>query len=364
MPMIIDEYRANPFLPSVHLKILARLSKPIHERTGYCTIDTPVPTIKSNQVLSISPHCFVVKEFKAEGAYGRVYKALRTNMDGANEFDTDFIDTETVLKIQKPKRLWEFYIVNELQTRLESKYDQQWFMTIPRCYIFHDGSIFASKYFSYTLLDICNKAGLLVSQTSREILATYFVVEMLHTAEKLKAAKIVHADIKAENFMIQALPKLNPSCRSVDEMFDGFTPSLILIDFGISIDMMQFPEDTKFKFKFEKLENLTPEMLEGKTWTYQVDYYGIASIAHSLLYGSYMNMKKSGGKYRPEGTPKRWMNSSLWNDFFNDFLNIESCEKLPNLVMTRNKFEQYLFSNYRTKFSLTISELHNKLNGR
>jgi len=364
MPLSSEEYRANPFLPSVHLKILARLSKPIQQRNGYCMIDAAVPTIKSNQVLTISPHCFMVKEFKAEGAYGRVYKALRTNVDGVNDFDIDFTDSDIVLKIQKPKREWEYYIVAELQERLENKYDQQWFMSIPRCYIFNDGSIFASKYHSYTLLDVCNKAGLLVSQTSRELLATYFVVEMLHVAEKLKAAKIIHADIKAENFMIQDLPKLNVSGRSAEEMFDGFAPSLILIDFGISIDLMQFPEGTNFKFKFEKLENLTPEMLEGKPWTYQVDYYGIASIAHNLLYGSYMNMKKSGGKYRPEGTPRRWFNADLWKDFFNDFLNIESCEKLPDLEGMRRRFEQYLFSNYKTKFSLVVSELHNKLNGR
>ena len=76
-------------------------------------------------------------------------------------------------------------------------------MSIPRCYVFNDGSIFVSEHQPFTLLDVCNKVGLLGDINGRELLAVYFTIEMLHVLEKLKKADIIHADIKPENFMIQ-----------------------------------------------------------------------------------------------------------------------------------------------------------------
>jgi checkpoint serine/threonine-protein kinase len=166
---------------------------------------------------------------------------------------------------------------------------------------------------------------------------------MLHVLEKLKKANVIHADIKPENFMVQDMPMLNEAAEDSNELFKGLKPSLILIDFGVSIDMRLLPKDAKFNFKFEKAENLIPEMIENKQWNYQIDYFGIASIAHTILYGGYMKLAKHNGKYEPSGKPKRWWNVKLWNSFFHDFLNIEDCDSMPNLVQTRQMFESFVF---------------------
>ena len=58
-----------------------------------------------------------------------------------------------------------------------------------------------------------------------------------------------------------------------DELFHDINPSLILIDFGVSIDMRLLAGNAKFYFKFEKAENLIIEMLENKPWNYQVSQH-------------------------------------------------------------------------------------------
>ena len=71
---------------------------------------------------------------------------------------------------------------------------------------------------------------------------------------------------------------LNEAAEDSNELFKGLKPALILIDFGVSIDMRLLPKDAKFNFKFEKADNLIPEMLENKQWNYQV---GVNSSANS-----------------------------------------------------------------------------------
>ena len=52
--------------------------------------------------------------------------------------------------------------------------------------------------------------------------------------------------------------------------FENLRPSLQLIDFGRCIDMKMYPEGKTFTHCFKKEEHKTPEMLDGKPWSYQV----------------------------------------------------------------------------------------------
>ena len=133
-----------------------------------------------------------------------MFRASRPRED-TNPNET-IAEMDCVVKIQKPQpNEWEFYICTELHRRLPNKDDKQWFMSIPRCYVFNDGSVFVSEHQPFTLLDVCNKVQLLGDLHGREIMAMYFTIEMLHVLERLQKAKMIHADIKPENFMIQAM---------------------------------------------------------------------------------------------------------------------------------------------------------------
>ena len=142
--------------------------------------------------------------FTGEGGYGKVFRASRPSEDTTpNE---TIAEMDSVLKVQKPQpNEWEFYICTELHQRLSSADDTKWFMSIPRCYVFNDGSIFVSEHQPFTLLDVCNKISSIRDINSRELLAVYFAIEMLHILEKLRKAYIIHADFKPENFMMQAM---------------------------------------------------------------------------------------------------------------------------------------------------------------
>ena len=65
-------------------------------------------------------------------------------------------------------------------------------------------------------------------------------------------------------------PTVNINAASASEMFKSVSPALILIDFGISLDMRLLPPGAEFKMAFENKDNRTPEMIEGKNWSYQV----------------------------------------------------------------------------------------------
>ena len=63
---------------------------------------------------------------------------------------------------------------------------------------------------------------------------------------------------------------MDENASDASRLFKNLKASLILIDFGVSIDMALLPENAKFNFKFEKAENMITEMMENKPWNYQV----------------------------------------------------------------------------------------------
>ena len=67
-----------------------------------------------------------------------------------------------------------------------------------------------------------------------------------------------------------------------------------------------FPRGKTFSHVFSKPDLRSPEMREGKPWSYQIDYFGIASTVYVLLSGSYMKLvKNKDGKNFPSGPMRR-----------------------------------------------------------
>ena len=97
------------------------------------------------------------------------------------------------------------------------------------------------------MLDIVNITKTCgVQKSCIEPMATYFTIEMLGMVEALHKAEILHADIKADNFLLQDIPLPNQAAKSVEEMFMDLPSSLQLIDFGKSIDLKLLPKGILF----------------------------------------------------------------------------------------------------------------------
>jgi checkpoint serine/threonine-protein kinase len=97
----------------------------------------------------------------------------------------------------------------------------------------------------------------------------YLTLEMLNILDYLHRCKIIHCDIKPDNFLIDTLP----------HGFDYFTPDrtkcLILIDFNQSIDQNSLPDQTEFVAKVNNKSLLCTEMKSDKSWSKQVIYYSV-----------------------------------------------------------------------------------------
>ena len=87
---------------------------------------------------------------------------------------------------------------------------------------------------------------------------------MLNIIDYLHKCKILHADIKPDNFLIDYLP------IEFDDFETNSTKCLILIDFNRSIDQIALPDQTEFVAQVDNKTLLCPEMKSGKSWTKQV----------------------------------------------------------------------------------------------
>jgi serine/threonine protein kinase len=91
---------------------------------------------------------------------------------------------------------------------------------------------------------------------------------MLNILNYLHKCKILHTDIKPDNFLIDTLPN-----------GDSFTPHrtncLVLIDFNRSIYQNAFPKQTEFVIKVGNKSLLCPEMKSGRPWSKQVIHFKI-----------------------------------------------------------------------------------------
>ena len=298
-----------------------------------------LPAVQKHKEVVIGGGSFLIGECKGEGAYGKVFKAMKTD-SGANE---TIADMDVVAKIQKPACEWEFYIGTEIHSRLSAMGatadDKARFMSIPRCFTFEDGSILISEHQQGTLLDVVN--SIKSEKNLHEATAIFFLMEMLVIGRKLGEMEIIHGDIKPDNFLLLDIPNSSAGAES----FSKLRPSIQLIDFGRCIDHKMYPRGKTFAHVFSKKELRCPEMEEGKPWSYQIDYFGIASTAYVLLSGSYMKLvKNKEGKTFPSGPMRRWWNTELWTAFFTEFLNIPDENCLPDLDAWLCKFRDYFSS--------------------
>jgi len=337
----------DPFQPSTHARLLSELSIPVSAMHGYRQCDGKMPQVKLKNLLTLGEDMFYVSECKGEGGFAKVYHATRQDTD----VDCTISGIDAVLKVQKPARDWEFYVCKEVENRVDPNL-QHGFMTIPRNYAFSDGSIFVSYHQKLgTLLDIVNMSKTRVQSSGIEPMAIYFTLEMLTMIEALHNADILHADIKADNFLLQNIPTLNQHALSPEEMFNNKEFSLQLIDFGKSIDLRLFPKNISFNQVVKTDGLLNIQMREGKPWREHVDYFGVCATAYCLLFGTYLDVVKVGEFWMAKGSYKRWWQAELWKDFFHEFLNIKGIEKehLPSIPKWRSRFQKAFFEKRMAK---------------
>ncbi|KAJ2899743.1 hypothetical protein MKZ38_002817 [Zalerion maritima] len=238
---------------------------------------------------------------------------------------------------QDPPSAWEFHMIRLAHSRLGAhERAARSLTTAMELHLFKNSSFLLLPFHPYsTLLEVVNfmhSEGLMEEQ-----LAMFFAIELVRTTEVLHAKGIAHGDIKIDNCLLRLDHQANSSStHNLDSRYrpDGSEGwgdrGLVLIDFGRGIDMRAFHKDVAFIADWEYSSVDPIEIREGRPWTWQIDYHGLASTIHCILFGKYMDISRadSGGlpgaggrRYKIKESLKRYWQTDIWASCFETLLN-------------------------------------------
>ena len=350
--------------------------------------------------LEIMDHKFQVREKLGEGAFGSVYlaedldrlapptrKRLNDDLDSSmageladlsvnSDEDPDEAEQRRLvaLKVESPPNKWEFYMLNQLHSRLSPRSTES--VILHRKFISYSDTSFLLLDFGDkgTLLGLVNNAhaagvgagglsGASGPNGVEEVLAMFFVIELLRIIEDMHSNQLVHGDLKIDNCLlrIDEPPAGETWSNSYDrEGGNGWaSKGLTLIDFGRSIDLKLYPAGQTFKANWPVEAKDCREMREGLPWTYETDYHGVAAIAFCLLFGKYME-----GTNVPQikQNMRRYWQAELWLELFNLMLNTQEFTDgaqlpiLDDMRQIREKMEAWLSVNCNKSGKVSIEQ--------
>ena len=324
------------------IKTLAKVSRNGADKTA-TNLPFP-PTLNFPQCPSKT---LTIKRELGKGAFAPVYLGEQNSNEGLEEDKA--ATTQLAIKCEDPPTPWEFYMMSTLRTRLgESSRECTSILEPYAFHLFADEGYLIEQYLDQgTLLDFVNLAKAEPSGVLDEIVAMFFTVELLRTVEAMHVQGILHGDLKADNCLVRLSPV--PQSEDWDSQFhrDGSfgwaSKGLSLIDFGRGIDMRHFRADVQFVADWKTGKADCVEMRELRPWTWQVDYWGMAGVIHSLLFGKYIEdmpvdpsstkhdldgeMAEVGIKtgkmkrYKLKESLKRYWQAELWGPLFELLLN-------------------------------------------
>jgi len=378
---IITELQCNPVDSAIRDEILDKMHPPLSSYSGFYDhrnerSDRGVEIRKFAKMLSKATkggnektgpiHSPVILEFpelmceytlKRElgaGAFAPVY--LVENSAPENEEDNGIIEmgkgafatrqrsSIEALKMEDPPTAWEFHMMRLAADRLGPQHRATASISpAHELHFYQDECFLIVPYYPHrTLLSVVNWFREQPSITMDETLAMFFTIELLRTVEALHSKHILHGDLKADNCMLRLddaslsqsqsqSPVQGLSSQWYADGSGGWsTRGVVLIDFGRAIDMRAFDKDVQFIADWKTGPTDCAEMREGRPWTWQIDYHGLAGIVHCLLFGKYIDTVRAdqggfgtaaGRRYKIRESLKRYWQTDIWAECFDILLN-------------------------------------------
>ncbi|KAL7924974.1 Mad3/BUB1 homology region 1 domain-containing protein [Trichoderma austrokoningii] len=407
---IIKEAQCSPVDGGIRLNILTNLNPPLgtypgfydhhgerYERGGeirrFAKAASRLGKMGADKVMPGNPpvviqfaDCssrYTVRKELGAGAFAPVYFVENSQPDqgeddengvfmGKGAFAINQRAAIEALKMESPPTPWEFYIMRTAHSRLGPRHRAA--ASVSSAHEMHlyqdEGFLFLPYHPHGTLLDVINFFRAEPSGVMDEQLAMFFSIELLRTVEALHSKDLLHGDLKPDNCLL----RLDPRSASASSDYalssqwyaDGRggwdSCGVVLIDFGRGIDMKAFMPDVEFIADWKTTVQDCPEMREGRPWTWQIDYYGLAGVIHCLLFSKYIETVRSdqgglgrgGRKYKIRESLKRYWQTDIWADCFEVLLNPASLldhedgGKMPvlrSMRIVRERMEAWLQMN-------------------
>ncbi|SPN96972.1 related to mitotic checkpoint serine/threonine protein kinase [Cephalotrichum gorgonifer] len=284
---------------------------------------------------------YAVKKELGAGAFAPVYLVENSSPDEEEEKGVGVNGAVTrrsaveALKMEVPPSAWEFYIMRQAHERLGAQHRAAASLSHAlEVHVFQDEGFLVLPYHPHgTLLDVVNSFRAEPSGVMDEQLAMFFAVELLRTAEALHSRGLMHGDLKPDNCLLRLDHGDGDSPLSAQYRPDGEegwgSRGVTLIDFGRGVDMRAFAPGVSFVADWKTTAQDCAEMREGRPWTWQMDYHGLAGVLHCLLFGRYIETVRAdaGGvlgpdrRYRVRESLKRYWQTGLWGRCFDMLLN-------------------------------------------
>lgn len=404
---IIKDVMCNPMDDNVRREILANIQPPLSSYAGFYDqrqeqSDRSGPIRKFIKALNSKPgkpsserggslppqvvldfpnvdSSYTLKRELGAGAFAPVYLVSNSHPEeaagdensaavmGKGAFAVSKRAGLEALKMENPPSPWEFYMMRLSHSRLGPQHRVSASLSFAHeLHLYRDEAfLFLPYHPNGTLLDVVNYFRSESPGVMDELLAMFFTIELLRTVEGLHAKQLCHGDLKADNCLLRLDELSTTSLLANKWRADGSggwgARGVSLIDFGRGIDMRAFVPQVEFFADWKTTEQDCSEMREARPWTWQIDYYGLASTVHCLLFGKYIETVRcdSGGigkgrKYKIREGLKRYWQTDVWADCFEVLLNPSSFVEaeeggampvLKSMKRVRQRMEAYLEAN-------------------
>ncbi|XP_030387060.1 uncharacterized protein LOC115633730 [Scaptodrosophila lebanonensis] len=314
----------NPFNVDLINSLLDSIEFSMYiETLPTCQLVGHVKRLHPQSPVSVHNLMFDVVKMIGKGAYGSVFSGKDAQTG-----------RKVALKQERPPNYWEYYVCLEVHSRLTSEKMMHAYMHIDYALVGNNSSIFISDLSDYgSLITVCNKIKKHTGKNVDEYVVMHLSCQLLDIIDHLHAMGIIHADIKADNFLL-----MKPLAIEPNEI------SLQLIDFGVAIDTKLFPPNQTFTYVHNEDAFKCIEMRTDRPWTYQLDLFGLVGVMHVLLFGRYMEVvqRPPMNVWMPKTQLPRYLNRQVWDSVFRTLLNVRDCRSMPDLQELRTQLKSAL----------------------
>ncbi|XP_044293072.1 mitotic checkpoint serine/threonine-protein kinase BUB1 beta [Varanus komodoensis] len=262
----------------------------------------PMPWIELEKEVHLGDDVYsITREYCISGD-DKMFSAVPANF--AHDVSKAFL-----IKVHSESVPWDFYILLQLQARLDAAFDQN-FSENCTCFLYHNGCVTLHKEINCITLQDMIQSCKVIPQEVVMLIAD----NLLEVIEKLHKAEIVLGNLDPATLFLG-----DRICNPFVEV--ETTRALKIVDFSHSLDLqIQQAVNSLKNFPVAQTQ-YGQQILNEKSLPYQVDLLGIANIVHLMLFGEHMQVHQEKGYWKTNGDLSQFVDSDLWSKFFERILN-------------------------------------------